>query len=138
MPNIPSTINGVAVEFGSAVNKSVDQKVIDGLKKVVKPAIATGYSLVKIYISSANDQHQSPSRHVSGSGKAVDISRINGLKMSTHYPTNATVKAVVDAIQDEYENYTHRRENFGPHFKKKLGKNHTVSGHGDHIHLSVN
>ena len=138
MPDIPGAINGVTIEFSSAVNKSVDQKVIDGLKKVIKPAIATGYTLTKIYISSANDQHQSPSRHVMGSGKAVDISRINDMKMSVHYPTNATVKAIVDAIQDEYENYTHRRENFGPHLKKKLGNNHTVSGHGDHIHLSVN
>ena len=138
MPTIPSAINGVTVVFGNTVNKSVDQKIIDGLKKVIKPHIATGYALIKIYISSANDQHESPSRHVMGSGKAVDISRINSLKLSVNYPTNATVKAIVDAIQTEYENYTHRRENFGTHFKKKLGNDHTVSGHGDHIHLSVN
>lgn len=55
MPTIPSAINGVTVEFSSAVNKTVNQKVIDGLKKVVKPAIVTGYTLSKIYISSAND-----------------------------------------------------------------------------------
>lgn len=138
MPIIPSAINGVIVEFGSAVNTSVDQKVIDGLKKVIKPNIATGYTLTKIYISSANDQHQSPSRHVMGDGKAADISRINDLKMSIHYPSNATVKAIVDAIQTEFETYAHRRENFGPLFKKKLGNPHNVSGHGDHIHLSVN
>ena len=138
MPNIPSTINSVTVRFGSAVNKSVDQKVINGLKKVIKTDIATGHTLDKIYISSANDQHQLPSRHVQGNGKAVDISRINGLKLSTNYSSNNTVKAIVNAIQEEYENYTHRRENFGPHFKKKNGNPHTVSGHGDHIHLSVN
>lgn len=80
----------------------------------------------------------SPSRHVQGEGKAVDISRINGNKMSIFYPGNATVKAVVDAMQTEFENYTHRRENFGPFMKKKLDNNHQVSGHGDHIHLSVN
>ena len=74
MPSIPSAINGVTVEFSSAVNKSVDQKIIDALKQVVKPAIATGYTLSKIYISSAKDQHKSPSRHVLGNGKAVDIS----------------------------------------------------------------
>jgi len=55
MPTIPSAINGVTVEFSPAVNKTVDQKVIDGLKKIVKPSIATGYTLSKIYISSAND-----------------------------------------------------------------------------------
>jgi len=138
MPDIAKNINGVIVVFSSKVNKSVDQKIIDGLTKVVKPGIATGHSLTKIYISSAHDQHKSPSRHAMGKGKAVDISRINELKMSLFYPSNATVKAIVDAMQTEFENYTHRRENFGPLFKKKLGKKHTVSGHGDHIHFSVN
>jgi hypothetical protein len=138
MPVTLGNINGVEIEFSSAVNKSVDQRVIDALDKVVKPGIAPGNLLNKIYISSANDQHTSPSRHVQGEGKAVDISRINGNKMSIFYPGNATVKAVVDAMQTEFENYTHRRENFGPFMKKKLGNNHQVSGHGDHIHLSVN
>lgn len=138
MPNIPSSLNGVTVEFSPSVNKSVDQKVIDALKKVVKPAIATGHVLTKIYISSANDQHQSPGRHVQGNGKAVDNSRINGSKLSLFYTTNTTVKAIADAMQTEFENYAHRRENFGPFLKKKLGNNHPVSGHGDHIHFSVN
>lgn len=138
MPAIPSTINGVTVEFSSSVNKSVDQKIIDGLNLVVKPAIATGHTLTKIYISSANDQHTAPSRHVQGNGKAVDISRINGNKMSLTYTSNATVKAIVDAMQTEYESFADRRENFGPFMKKKLGADHTVSAHGDHIHFSVN
>lgn len=138
MPNIPNNINGVTVEFSSSVNKNVDQKIIDALKKVVKPAIAQGYVLSKIYISSANDQHQLPSRHVQGNGKAVDISRINGMKMSVFYRSNPTVKAIVEAIQSEFESNVHRRENFGPYLKKKLGTNHSISGHNDHIHFSVN
>lgn len=138
MPNIASSINGVAVEFSPAVNSSVDQKIIDALKKVVKTNIAPGHALTKIYISSANDQHQTPSRHVQGNGKAVDISRINGMKMSSFYPSNPAVKAIVDAMQTEFETYLHRRENFGPSFKKKLGNNHAVPGHNDHIHFSVN
>lgn len=138
MPNIPNRINGVIVEFSPAVNKSVDQKVIEVLNKVVKKGIAPGHTLKKIYISSANDQHQMPGRHVQGNGKAVDISRINGIKMSSSYPSNPTVKTIVDAMQTEFETYLHRRENFGPLFKKKLGINHPVPGHNDHIHFSVN
>lgn len=126
MPAIPNNINGVEIEFSDAVNTSVDQRVIDALNKVVKPGIAAGHLLNKIYISSANDQHTSPSRHVQGDGKAVDISRINGNKMSVFYPGNALVKAVVDAMQTEFESYIHRRENFGPFMKKKLGNNHQV------------
>ena len=48
------------------------------------------------------------------------------------------MKPIVDAIQDEFETYSNRRENYGPHFKKKLGQNWTVSGHDDHVHVSVN
>jgi len=138
MPNIPNNINGVIVEFSPAVNENVDQKIIDVLKKIVKINIAPGHALTKVYISSANDQHQLPSRHVQGNGKAVDISRINGMKMSLSYPSNPAVKAIVDAIQSEFERYIHKRENFGPSFKKKLGNNNPVPGHGDHIHFSVN
>lgn len=138
MPSIQGNINGVQVEFSPNVNKNVDQKIVDALRRVVKVNIASGHSLTKIYISSANDQHKFPSRHVQGAGKAVDISRINGMKMSVFYPSNPTVKAVVDALQTEFESYPHRRENFGPLFKKKLGNPHSVPGHGDHIHFSVN
>ena len=90
MPVTLGNINGVEIEFSSAVNKSVDQKVIDVLDKGVKPGIASENILNKIYISSANDQYTSPSRHVQGEGKVVDNSRINGSEMSAFYPGNAT------------------------------------------------
>lgn len=138
MADIPSSINGVIIEFSGSVSKSVDQKIVDALNHCIKTAIAPGYALNKIYISSANDSHSYPSRHVQGDGKAVDISRINGLKMSQHYSSNDVVKNITNAIQEAFETFPGRRENFGPHFKKKLGNPHTVSGHDDHIHISVN
>jgi hypothetical protein len=64
MPQIPTSINGVTVEFSQTVNNNVDQKMIDGLRHCIKPNIATGHTLTKIYISSANDSHTFPSRHV--------------------------------------------------------------------------
>lgn len=136
MPNIPSSINGVTVEFASNVNKTVEQRMIDGLKHCIKSGITAGQTLNKIWISSANDSHELPSRHAQA--KAVDISRINGTKIVIGYPEGGAIKAIVDAIQDTFESYSHRRENYGPHFKKKLGSNWSVSGHQDHIHLSVN
>ncbi len=138
MLDISNSINGVIIEFATAVNKSVDQRVIDALDKIIKPSIAPGHTLSKIYISSANDQHTSSSRHVQGKGKAVDISRINGKKLSMHYPSDNTVKAIVNAMQKEFEKYPHRRENFGPHLKRKLGATRTVTAHDDHMHFSVN
>lgn len=136
MTDIPSSINGVTVEFGGAVNKDVHDRVIEALKIVVKPGIATGKSLQKIYISSANDQHALPSRHAQQ--KAVDISRINGIKMVIGYPQGGEVTAIVKAMQTAFETYAHKRENFGPFMKKKSGADHAVGGHADHIHLSVN
>ena len=101
MANIPSKINGVTVEFKSTVNKDVEQVMIDGLKHVIKTNIARGYTLNKIYISSARDSHTMPSRHAQG--KAVDISRINGTKIVLGYPEGGSIKALVDAIQEEFE-----------------------------------
>ena len=136
MPDIPSTINGVTVEFESTVSKDVDQIMVNGLKHCIKTAIASGHALTKIYISTASDSHSLPSRHAQK--KAVDISRIYGTTIVLGYPQGGSVKAIVDAIQVEFEGDTSRRETFGPHPQKKSGNPHTVGGHQDHIHLSVN
>ena len=136
MPTIPSTIGGVAIEFAGGVNKDVHQRMVDGLKHCIKSQIAPDHTLKKIYISSAYDSHSLPSRHMQQ--KAVDISRVNGTKIAIGYPQGGAIKAIVDAIQNAFEGYKHKRENFGPHLKKKLGQDRSISGHNDHIHLSVN
>lgn len=136
MAQIPLVINAVTVELGSGVVNDVEQRLIDGLMLCIKPQIAPGHALTKIYVSSAYDSHKPPSRHMEH--KAVDISRINGTKMAIGYPQGGSIKAIVDAIQTSFEGYGNRRENFGPYLKKKLGKKWPVSGHNDHIHLSVN
>lgn len=138
MPSIPSSINGVAVDFAPAVNPSVDQRLVDALMQIVRPDIASGVVLERIYISSANDQHQLPSRHVQGGGKAVDISRINSRKLALGYPSDPVLTAIVDALQQAFELAPHRRENFGSAMKKKLGADYSVPGHTDHMHFSVN
>ena len=138
MPIIGSVVNGVSVKFAPAVNRDVDPRMIEGLRRAIRADIAEGHVLREIFISSANDQHEPPSRHVQGGGKAVDISRINGMKMSVYYMSNPAVKTIVDAIQVAFETYPYRRENFGPFLKKKLGVPMLIAGHRDHVHLSVN
>lgn len=138
MPGIPSSINGVTIDFSPAANPNVDQRIVDALMIAIRPDIAPGFVLERIYISSANDQHQWPSRHVQGAGKAVDISRINSRKLAVGYPADPDLSAIVDAIQQAFELTPHRRENFGPAMKKKLGADYPVPGHADHIHFSVN
>ena len=136
MPKIPDKINEVKVEFKATVGKDVTDDMLDGLKHVVKKDVAKKHELKKVWISSAKDSHKPPSRHVTG--QAVDISRINGKKIGVYYPKDAAVKAIVQAMQDEFETFAQRRENFGPHLKKKNGKPYNVSGHDDHMHFSVN
>lgn len=136
MAQIPSAINGVAVEFAETVLNDVDQAVVDAMMHCMKPNVANGHTLSKIFVSSASDSHVFPSRHAQK--KAVDISRINGTKIVIGYPSNVMLKAIVDAIQETFETFSTRRENYGPHLKLKLGLPHPVDGHADHIHFSVN
>ncbi|QBG34446.1 hypothetical protein [Litorilituus sediminis] len=138
MASIPQSINGVTVRHANSANLNVEQALLTALQHCIKKDIAKGFTLSQIYISSANDSHKFPSRHVQGKGKAVDISRINGKKMSVSYGTDKEVTAIVDAMQQKFESAPGRRENFGPSTKKKLGSAHSVSGHKDHIHFSVN
>ena len=133
---IGSTINDVTVEYATGADKEVKQELIDLLKAVVKSGVACGSKLEKIYVSATtNGTHATGSRHYSR--KAVDISRINGKYMSTSYPNDASVKNIVDALQDEADKQTGIRENFGPKFLHKHKSNWTAAAHDDHIHFSV-
>jgi hypothetical protein len=135
MAAIPSSINGVTVDIPSAVNNNVVQSVIDALRHCIKPDIAPAHPLARIHVSSARRQSSGTSRH--NVGKAVDISRINGIKMATGFPSDPQVKAIVKAIQEKFESFPKKRENFGPALKKKEGANFSIGGHADHIHFSV-
>ena len=137
MAVIPNQINNVQVQFGLNVHNSVDSNLLAFLLQTIRPNIVDGPTLSSIYISSLKDQHNLPSRHMQGAGKAVDISRINGMKMSMHYPGDPAVKQITDALQLAFENWEGRRENFGPLFTRKHGQSYPVSGHADHIHFSV-
>lgn len=133
---IGAKINDVDVEYASGADNEVQQELIDLVTGVVKSGVATGNNLEKIYVSATtNGTHATGSRHYSG--KAIDISRINGKYMSTTYSTDASVKAIVDALQDEADKQPGIRENFGPKFLHKHKANWTVAAHDDHIHLSV-
>jgi hypothetical protein len=133
---IPASINGVGVDFAGTVNTLVEARLVASLNHTVHAGVAAGHDLKRIFVSSANDSHSPPSRHAMG--KAVDISRINGHKISVAYERDESVTAITRALQEKFESYEHRRENFGPHLKKKLGKDHDVLGHEDHVHFSVN
>lgn len=135
MPNIPVDINGVRVEFAPAVNKNVQQLMIDALSHCVKRDVAEGRRLDSIFVSSAKRQNPNTSRH--NIGRAVDISQVNGVRLIIGFGKNPNVTALVEAIQQTFESFPKRRENFGPALKLKEGEPFVIAGHNDHIHLSV-
>jgi len=135
MPAIPDTINGVIVEFHPNVVNNVHQDVINALHQVIRPNIAEGHVLQRIFIRSAFDSHDMPSRHAQQ--KAVDISRLNGVHVVTGYGTDPSVRAFVDGIQENFEAFPTRRENFGPLFIRRHGQTWSAGAHNDHIHISV-
>jgi hypothetical protein len=138
MAMIPLTINNVAVEFAPTVTNSCEAAVVAALQHCIAADIAGEFTLSRIFISSLKDgQHSTNSRHFQGLGKAADISRINGKRMADHFPGDPEVRAIVAAIQTKFETFPQKRENFGPFMKKKEGADHTVGGHHDHIHISV-
>lgn len=135
--SVPSRINGVTIEFGPNVFNCVVQDLVDGLNAVIKPSIGSGYTLSKIYVSSLQDQHVAPSRHASG--QAADLSRINGVHIVVGYPSQPDVTAIVQGIQNAFESFPLRHENYGPYFEKRDGGPPPagLKPHNDHIHLSV-
>lgn len=137
MPQVPHTINGVAVQFGPNVNNDVTAVMLAALEHTIIADVAPAHRLTRIYISSLRDQHVCPSRHVTGQGS--DISRINNLLIGQHYGTNPAVRAIVDALQNRFESAASRRENFGPTINRRDGQPHNPpTHHNDHIHFSVN
>jgi hypothetical protein len=137
MATISTTINTVEVKFNSGVVNDVTEKMTKGLEACIKKDVAKDRTLISINISSAKDSHDGKvSNH--NDGRAVDINQINETRIAVGYPQGGETTDIVKAIQDAFEEYADKRENFGPHIKKKEGKNWTVDDHDDHIHLSVN
>lgn len=138
---IPDLINGVLVMKADCVDDMVHPYVVEALEHCVHRIMGPDdeHRLYAIHISSASDSHKYPSRHFQK--KAVDISRLNGLLMSEN-PDGPTMY-MTGKLQRLFEDYKHRRENFGPILMKKLGKEKKVSErfrqqHLTHIHWSVN
>lgn len=145
MAAIPSQINGVSIVFAPNVNNDVTVHLVAALRAVITPNVAPAHVLQTIYVSSARRQQPTASNHPHG--RAVDISRINGLRMDPGFTNDASVRAIVKAMQIAFESAPHRRENYGPSFLRKSGHLLSVTNpqayarlapmHRNHVHFSV-
>jgi hypothetical protein len=149
---IPSSLildNGdeISIDFGTTAsdNQSADQEVsidlVSALKFAVEHAnenLESDEQIESLYImATTNGSHSATSNHTNGT--AMDISRINGVKMAVSGVTNQ-----IEELQIAFDAYIFIRENFGPHFKHKFfnsngtwNYDYPISGHNDHIHISV-
>ncbi|MDH5377786.1 MAG: hypothetical protein OEX00_05655 [Gammaproteobacteria bacterium] len=135
MVKIPKMINDVVIEFAPDVYaNNVHERLVAALEFCIRPDVASGQFLKKIYISSAK-QFGVQNRH--SMGKAVDIQRINGVFLVHGYNSSGAITALADAIQARFEEFEHRRENYGPGLRRRLGREVEMEGYHDHIHLSI-
>jgi|GEM_PF-811651 len=146
-PLILENGNEIIINFGttSSDNQNANQEIstilISALKQALQAAnnnLNQNEKIESIYImATSNGTHGPGSNH--GNGTALDISRINGVKMAVSGVTNQ-----ISELQIAFDNYIYIRENFGPYFKHKFyssngtwNYNYPVAGHNDHIHVSV-
>lgn len=146
-PLVLSNGDQVAIEFGTTksdqenANKKVATLLIEGISYAIEEAnnnLSSSEKITSIKIQcTTNGKHSSTSNH--SYGTAVDISKINGEKMSVSGVTDQIIE-----LQKAMDNFEFVRENFGPHFKHKYfissgnwNYNYNVGGHKDHIHFSV-
>ncbi len=137
MASIPSNLNSVNIQFKNGVRNDIDAKLLRALNEIVKPGIPYKYLVYTLFVSSAFDSHDDKPKSRHNQKKAADISRINGKPIATAYGHDPEITELVQRIQKEFEKVQGRRENFGPFLKMKSGRQYSVPGHHDHIHLSV-
>jgi len=149
IPNPILLSNGdmVSVTFGTTnsdnqnANQLVAVELINALKYALNKAnneLSSSEKITSIHImATSNGAHSPTSNHANGT--AVDISRINGVKMVTSGVTNQ-----IEKLQEAFDQFQYIRENFGPSFKHKYfiesnswNYNFNVGGHKDHIHISI-
>lgn len=149
IPNPLTLSNGdqVSLQFGTTKsdNKNANQEVsidlIASIKNAIEQAnykLSASEKITSIYImATTNGKHSPTSNH--SNGTAIDISRINGIKMSLSGVTNQ-----ITELQKGFDGFIWIRENFGPAFKHKYYNsngtwdlNYNIGGHKDHIHVSI-
>lgn len=115
------------------------QFAIDEANKVLE-TLRYPLLIESVHISATtNGLHGPNSNHYAGT--AIDISRINGTRM---LEASGDERRLIFELQQAFNTYPHIRENFGPFMKYKYtlentrwNYQHEVSGHRDHIHISV-
>lgn len=113
------------------VGEEVSSSLVDALIFALNSA-STEVEISHVHISATtNGTNGQYSNHYKR--RAMDISGINNQSIYSNQSSEE-----IKVFQESFDNYSDIRENFGPYFHHKLGENHNVGGHNDHIHVSTN
>lgn len=146
-PLVLSNGTQIDVTFGTSkdninANQPVALDLIEGLKFALQEAndnLSDSQQINTIHISTTTNGHSNSNSPNHPNGVALDISRINGVRMIVSGLTDQ-----IKELQIAFDNIPHIRENFGPYFKHKYllesdewDYNWPVGGHLDHVHISI-
>ena len=146
-PLVLSNGTQIDITFGTSkdninANQPVALDLIEGLKFALQEAndnLSDSQQINTIHISTTTNGHSNSNSPNHPNGVALDISRINGVRMIVSGLTDQ-----IKELQIAFDNIPHIRENFGSYFKHKYllesdewDYNWPVGGHLDHVHISI-
>jgi hypothetical protein len=157
LTKLGTSINSVILTFSSVSDSDVHPVLLNFLKDLIQTKMTDitdetkSYNLISMHISSTSEPYKA---HKPGgphrSGKAVDISKINGKSITNFYDSDAEVSGIADALQYKAIDDDRVWENFGPliclktYSSKPLQvlpnsdkRKALISLHKTHLHFSV-
>lgn len=143
MATCPDSLNGVSFTFGANVDRALHDDLMAAMQAIIRSDLAPAGETLTLHISSISEAggHGRNSRHYAPPRKAIDISRVNGKRLSVFYPSDAFVTQVTQELQRRFDAFARRRENFGPFAMQKFGQPYGDEGlkemHRSHMHFSI-
>ncbi len=134
---ISEKIGGVQIRYTKPGAKNpVDSVLADRFEEAVGLTKLDNPDLNSLHISATTNGHKPPSLHVEGF--ALDISRVNGIRMGGGYGQNSTVTTVVNSLQTNLGEVG-AYENFGPYMMNgpRPPTDALIQQHSNHIHYSI-
>lgn len=131
---IKNNIDGVEIDYKRGAENPVDSVLADRFESAVGLTKNEYPGLNKLTISATTNAHRPPSLHVNGF--AIDIARVNGIRIGSGYGGNPFVTSVVRSLQT---NLGGAYENYGPAMMigPRAASDYLIRSHQDHIHYSI-
>jgi len=128
--------NGVKVNFDKGANNPVDSVGADQFEAALNQTKLDHPDLESINVSATTNGHPCPSSHCNG--YAIDVNRINGIRMAEGYGQNSSLTRIVNSLQTNLSNAGPFYDNLGPSQMTApyQATDYLRTQHSNHIHYS--